>query len=47
MLQRFQQRILEMIARDRPLEEIADQICRDAEDLSTGTICSILTEDCG
>ncbi|RXF70279.1 putative bifunctional diguanylate cyclase/phosphodiesterase [Hansschlegelia zhihuaiae] len=45
MLEQFQQVILEMIARGRSVEETAEHICRRAESLADGALCSILTVD--
>jgi diguanylate cyclase (GGDEF)-like protein len=45
VLARFQQIILEKIARGRSAEEIADSICRRAEGLADGVTCSLLTVD--
>ncbi|MET0314501.1 MAG: diguanylate cyclase, partial [Hansschlegelia sp.] len=47
MLEQFQQTILEMIARGRSAEEVADSICRHAESLTDGVMCSLLTVDRG
>ena len=45
MLQEFQHNVLEMIARGRPTAEVADCICRWAEERAPGVLCSILTVD--
>ncbi|WP_424753530.1 bifunctional diguanylate cyclase/phosphodiesterase [Methylobacterium sp.] len=45
MLQEFQHTILEMTARGRPTDEVADCICRWAEERAPGVLCSILSVD--
>ncbi|WP_375457749.1 EAL domain-containing protein [uncultured Enterovirga sp.] len=45
MLQRFQQNILEKIARGCSVNETAESICCEAERFGTGAQCSILTVD--
>jgi diguanylate cyclase (GGDEF)-like protein len=45
VLEQFQQVVLEMIARGRSVEETAEHICRRAESLTDGVLCSILTVD--
>ncbi len=41
----LQQRVLEALANDRPLLEVADLICRQVEAITPGVVCSILTVD--
>ncbi|MFC7051166.1 putative bifunctional diguanylate cyclase/phosphodiesterase [Hansschlegelia quercus] len=45
MLAHFQQTILEMIARGRSAEEVADSICRHAECAAEGVMCSLILVD--
>ncbi|MGI4958011.1 MAG: GGDEF domain-containing protein, partial [Janthinobacterium lividum] len=42
---KFQNTILEMIATGATLASTADRVCKEAEKLATGVICSILTID--
>ncbi|QCI63299.1 EAL domain-containing protein [Phreatobacter stygius] len=43
----LQQRVLEALANDRPLVEVADLICRQVEAITPGVVCSILRVDAG
>jgi len=45
LLQQLQNEILEAVVRDAPLQTIADIVCRRAESLAPGVLCSILTVD--
>lgn len=45
LLLRLQNEVLEAVAYGEPLERIADLLCRRAEELAPGAICSILTID--
>ena len=45
LLLRLQNEVLEAVAYGEPLERIADLLCRRAEELAPGSICSILTVD--
>lgn len=45
MLTQFQQLLLDRIARDEETEATANRICLHAEDVSRGTLCSMLTVD--
>ena len=43
--QMLQRRVLEALANDRPLREVADLICRQVETIAPGIVCSILRID--
>jgi len=47
LIQRLQNEVLEAIARGAPLSAVNDLICRGAENLAPGVICSILAVDAG
>ncbi|MEO8683743.1 MAG: hypothetical protein ABI414_02760, partial [Devosia sp.] len=45
LLLRLQNEVLEAVAYGEPLERTADLLCRRAEELAPGAICSILIVD--
>jgi diguanylate cyclase (GGDEF)-like protein len=45
VLTQFQQSIVEMMARDELVEATADRICRQAESVARGVLCSMVTID--